>query len=136
MAAHEGAEVADPGLARRPAPVRAEVGNGVIDIDGTAHSGGVWEYISRVTQQELFTQSCRDFVAIDWDVTGRQIDHRFHVDRAALPEQHLQSAQQHRTDVFDPGDTAASGDRFGAEVHIDHAKGPRPIRIKRRRHDL
>jgi hypothetical protein len=27
-------------LARRPAPVRAEVGNGVIDIDGTAHSDG------------------------------------------------------------------------------------------------
>ena len=77
MAAQEGSEVADPGLARRPAPVRAEVWNGVIDIDGTAHSGGVWEYISRVTQQELFTQSCRDFVAIDRDVTGRQIDHRF-----------------------------------------------------------
>jgi hypothetical protein len=36
MAAYLGSEVADPGLARRSAAVRAEVGDCVIDIDGTA----------------------------------------------------------------------------------------------------
>ena len=76
-----------PGLAGRPAFVRAEIGDGVIDVDGSADRGGVGKHIGRVAQQQLLTEAGRDLIAIHWGVSGGQVDDRFQIDGAALAEQ-------------------------------------------------
>ena len=70
MAPYVGSEVADSGLARWPAAVRAQIRDGVVDVGAAAHSGGVGKHISGVAQQDLFAQLRRDFVAVDRDVSG------------------------------------------------------------------
>jgi hypothetical protein len=44
--------------------------------------------------------------------------------------------QQHRPDLFDSGEAAASGEGLFAEVDIDDGAGPGSVRMKRRRQDL
>ena len=87
VAAGVGSEVADSGLAGRPAVVGVEVGDGVIQVDSAADGGGVGKHISGVAQLELFPQRCWDLVGIDGEVSGGQIDHRLQVDAAAVAEQ-------------------------------------------------
>jgi hypothetical protein len=62
-----GAEVAEPGLAGRAAAVGAHVGNGVVEVDGSA-DGGVGEDIGGVAQLQLFAEAGGDFVGIDSDL--------------------------------------------------------------------
>ena len=76
VAADEGAEVADPGLAGRAAFVGAEVGDGVVEVDAAADGGGVGEHVGGVAEQQVFAEPGRDLVAVDRGVVG-QVDHRF-----------------------------------------------------------
>jgi hypothetical protein len=55
--AYVGAEVAEPGLAGRAAAVGAQVGNGVIEVDGSADGGGVGEHVGGVAQLQLFAEA-------------------------------------------------------------------------------
>jgi hypothetical protein len=80
VAADVWSEVAEPGLAGRPAAVRAQIRDGVINVDGSADSGGVGKHISRVAQLELFAEAGGDFVGVDWGVSGWQVDDWFQVD--------------------------------------------------------
>ena len=77
VAACVGSEVADSGLAGRPALVGAEVGDGVVQVDAAVHGGGVGEDVGGVAELELFAESGGDFVAVDWGVPGGQVDDRF-----------------------------------------------------------
>ena len=85
VAADVGAEVAEPGLAGRAAFVWAQVGDGVVEVDGAADGGGVGEHIGRVAQLQLFAEAGRDLVGIDWGVPGWQVDDRFQMDGAPPP---------------------------------------------------
>jgi hypothetical protein len=87
VAADEWSEVAEPGLARRPAFVRAQVGNRVVHIDRSADRGGVREHISGITQQQLLAQASRDLIGIGRGMPGRQVNNRFQIDRAEVAEQ-------------------------------------------------
>jgi hypothetical protein len=136
MVAGVGSEVSDPGLARRPTLVGAQIGNGVVHIDRAAHRVGVGKHIGVVPQLELFAETGGDFIAIDRDMAGGQIDYRLQADPAVVSEQQLQPAQQHRPDAFDPGDTGACGERLDVEMHIHDRPWSRPIGIKRRWQDL
>ena len=136
VAADVGAEVPEPGLAGRPAAVRAQIRDGVINVDGSADRGGVGKHISRVAQLELFAEAGRDFVGVDWGVPGGQVDDRFQVDRTVVAEQQPEPVEQDRADVFDAGDAGAGGEGFAAEVHINHCAGPGPFWPERRRQDL
>ena len=136
VAADVGSEVAEPGLAGRPAAVRAQIRNRVVYIDGSADGGGVGEHISGIAELELFAEAGGDFVGVDWGVPGGQVDDRFQVDRTVVAEQQPEPVEQDRADVFDAGHTGAGGEGFGAEVHIDHCAGPGPFWPERRRQDL
>jgi hypothetical protein len=63
-------EVPDSGLARRATLIEADIGAGVVDVDGAAHRVGVGEYIGRIAQQDVFPEAGRDFVAVEWNVAG------------------------------------------------------------------
>jgi hypothetical protein len=136
VAADVGSEVADPGLAGRPTCIGTEVEDGVIHIHPAAHRGGIRKHISRAAELQLLPQPGRDLITVHRGVAGRQIDHRLQADPAAVAEQAAQPTQQHRADIFDPGDPGAGGEGFLAEMDIDHSAGPSPIRIKRRRDEL
>ena len=58
--AYVGSQVADPGLARRPASIGAEIRNGVINIDVAADPGGIRKYVGGITQLELLAEPGRD----------------------------------------------------------------------------
>jgi hypothetical protein len=88
-----GSEVADSGLAGRPAFVGAQVGDGVIDIDGAADCGGVGEDVGGIAQQDLFAEAGWDFVCVDGGVAGSEVDHRFHTDAAMVADDQVQLAQ-------------------------------------------
>jgi hypothetical protein len=47
----------------------------------------------------LFPHSRWDFVGVDGEVSGGQVDHRFQADLAAIPKQGAQSPEEHRSDV-------------------------------------
>jgi len=87
------AQVPDPGLARRPTLLHAQIGDGVVHVDGTAEPVCVGEDVGGVTQQQMFPQTRRDLIAIDRDMAGGQIDHRLQADAAVVPEQHVQPTQ-------------------------------------------
>ncbi len=89
VAADVGSEVADSGLAGRAALVGPEVGDGVVKVDAAAHRGGIVKHIGGVAELELFAKPGGDFVAVDRDVSGGQIDHRFQADAARAAEQHV-----------------------------------------------
>jgi hypothetical protein len=125
-----GAEVAEPGLAGRAAAVGAQVGDGVVHVDGSVDGGGVGEDVGGVAQLQLFAEAGGDFVGIDWGVPGWQVDDRFQMDGAVLAEQQAEPAEQDWADVFDAGHTGACGEGFGAEVYIDHGAGPGPLRAR------
>src|SRR5215218_6898548 len=126
------AEVAEPGLTGRPTFGWAQVGNRMVHIDAAADRGSVGEHIGGVAQQQLFPQSRGDLIGIDWGVPGGQVDHRFQADVAPLTEQQPQPAEQYRADVFDAGNTTTGGERFGAQMYIDHRPRPGPLRPERR----
>src|SRR5512132_2144822 len=136
MPPYVGSEVPTPGLARWPAAVRAQIRDGVVDVDAAAHCGGIGKHISGVAQQDLFAQLRRYFVAVEGDVSGGKVDHRFQADRAAVPEQGVELTQHDGADVFDSGDTGARCERFGGEMYIDHGAGTRPRRVERRWGDV
>jgi hypothetical protein len=128
-------EVADPGLAGCPTTVWAEVGDGVINIDTATERGRVGKHIGRVPQQDLLTQSGRNLVAVDGSVSGRQVNHRFQVDPAPVPEHSAQLAEQHRPHLFNPGNPASGAQRLLTEMDIDDDPGPGTLRVERRRGD-
>ena len=126
-------QVADPGLARRPTTVWTQITNGVIHIDLPGDCCGVGEHVSGVPELQVLPKPSRDLIAVHWGMTSRQIDHRFQVDHAAVPEHTAQPTQQHRTDIFDADHTGPVSERLGTEVDIHHSTGPGPVRIERRR---
>jgi hypothetical protein len=128
-------EVADPGLAGRPAAVEADIGLGVINIDTATDRSRVGKHIGRVPQQDLLTQTGRNLVAVDRIVTGRQVNHRFQVDRAPVPEHSAQLAEQYRPHLFNPGHPASGAQRLLTEMDIDDDPGPGPLWVERRRGD-
>jgi hypothetical protein len=71
VAADVGSEVADLGLAGRPALIETPIGDGVIQVQAAAHRSGVGEHISRVAQLQLFAKPGRDLITIDGNVSGR-----------------------------------------------------------------
>ena len=83
----------------------------------------------------MFPQRCWDFVAVDGEVSGGQVDHRFQADAAAVAEQGAQPIKQDGADLFDAGDAGAGGEGFFAEMNVNNGAGSGPVRIKRRRCD-
>ncbi len=70
VAADVGSEVADSGLAGRPAAGGAEVGDGVIHVEAAAHRSGVGKHVGGVAELELFAEPGGDFVAVDREMPG------------------------------------------------------------------
>jgi hypothetical protein len=70
MAPYVRSDVADPGLAKRSTPIGVELGNRVVKDDAAAHRGGVRKHIGRIAEFQLLTKPGRDFVAVDWGVSG------------------------------------------------------------------
>jgi hypothetical protein len=70
VVADVGSEVAEPGLAGRPAVVEIDIGDGVVDVDAAADRVGVGEDVGGVAQQQLFAEARRDLIAIQGHVAG------------------------------------------------------------------
>ena len=103
---------------------------------GTAYRSGVGEHVGGVAQQDLFAQLGRDFVAVEGDVSGGEVDHRFEADAAVFSEHGGELAQHHGTDVFGPADTGAGAERFGSHMHVDDGAGPGLLGVERRRDEV
>jgi hypothetical protein len=69
-----------------------EVGDGVIDIDAPADSGGVGEHIGWVAQQNLLSQAGEDFVAVNWEMPGGRINHGPQIDPAVVTQESVKPA--------------------------------------------
>ena len=100
----------------------------MVNVDAAAHCGGVGKHIGGVAELELFAQPGRDFVAVDRDVSGGQVDHRFQADAAAGRRAGW------RADRSSTGPTSSTRamPRAGAlrassaDMHIDHRRAAAP----------
>ena len=85
VVAGQRSELSDPGLARRPALVGVEVGDGVVQIHPTGAAGGVGEHIDRLPQPQMLPDDVGDFVGVDrrWHIV--QVDDRLQQDLGRSP---------------------------------------------------
>ena len=134
VVAGQRSELSDPGLARRPALVGVQVGDGVVQIHPAGAAGGVGEHINRLPQPQMLPDDVGDFVGVDrrWQIV--QVDDRLQQNLGLFPHQVMQPGEQHRPDVLHPGDPAAGRQRRLGKMHVDHRARPGPRRVERRRH--